>query len=62
MIDVFLNRGSPLPISDTIVFSALTFGLISALIWLPIYKHSKKDFEDIASILEQRAKDLERQK
>ena len=62
MIDKFIGWGSPLPISDTIVFSALTFGIISALLWLPIYKHSKRDFEEISSILEKRAEDLKKQK
>jgi len=61
MIDFFIDRGSPLPISDTIVFSTLTFGIISALLWLPIYKYSKRDFDDIAQILEKRAEDLKKQ-
>jgi len=62
MIDKFIGWGSPLPISDTIVFSALTFGIISALLWLPIYKHSKRDFEEIDLILEDRANELKKQK
>jgi len=61
MIDKFIYWGSPLPISDTIVFSALTFGIISAVLWLPILKHSRRDFEEIAIILENRAKELEKQ-
>ncbi|MBN2157446.1 MAG: MFS transporter [Candidatus Lokiarchaeota archaeon] len=62
MIDFFTRQGSPLPISDTIVFSTLTFGIVSALLWLPIYKHSKKDFNEIAYILENRARKLKKQK
>jgi MFS family permease len=62
MIDFFISRGSPLPITDTIVLSTVTFGIISALLWLPIYKYSKKDFNEIATILEERAEILKKQK
>jgi MFS family permease len=60
MIDKFTSWGSPLPISDTIVFSTLTFGVISAILWLPILKHSKHDFEEVAYILETRAEELKK--
>ncbi len=61
MIDFFGSQGSPMPISDTIVWSALTFGIISALLWIPIRKHSKRDIAEVTTILEERARDLEKQ-
>ncbi|MHA1673277.1 MAG: MFS transporter [Promethearchaeota archaeon] len=51
-------RGSPSPISETLIFSLLTFGIISGLLWLPIYKYAKGDFNEIANILEHRAVEL----
>jgi MFS family permease len=61
IIGVFFAWGSPMPISDTIVLSALTFGIVSALLWIPINKHTKRDIKEITEILEKRAKDLKEQ-
>jgi len=54
--------GSIKPVSDTIAFTTLTFGVISALLWLPILKYAKKDFKEVHDIIEQRAKNLEKLK
>lgn len=60
IMDYFiLVRHSPSPISQTLLFSLLTFGLVSGLLWLPIYKYAKKDFAEVAQIMKERKHTLE---
>ena len=62
IMDYFLNvRNSPSPISETLLFSLLTFGIVSGLLWLPIYKYAKGDFAEVAKILEERSLIIEQQ-
>ncbi len=59
IIDWYSASGSNMPISDTIIFCTLTFGVLSSLLWLPILKYCENDFSEIAETLEKRAKELE---
>ncbi|MHA1746582.1 MAG: MFS transporter [Promethearchaeota archaeon] len=61
IMDYFiLVRLSPSPISQTLLFSLITFGTVSGLLWLPIYKYAKKDFAEVAQIMEERKQTLEK--
>lgn len=62
IIDYFNGLGSIKPIGDTIVFCTFTFGVLSAVLWLPILKYAKHDFKQVHEILKERAKILEQQK
>lgn len=62
IIDYFNGLGSVKPIGDTIVFCTFTFGVLSAVLWLPILKYAKHDFKEVSDILKERAKILEQQK
>ena len=62
IIDYYTTGGSLMPISDTIIFCCLTFGLISCVCWLPILKYSKKDFQEVSDILDARAIKLQEAK
>lgn len=60
IMDYFLNvRHSSSPISETLLFSLLTFGIGSGILWLPIYKYAKGDFAEIAAILKERKIQIE---
>ena len=60
IMDYFLTvRISPSPISETLLFSLLTCGIVSGLLWLPIYKYAKGDFAEIAEILKERKIQIE---
>ena len=52
------TRNSIAPITDTIIFTILTVGVLSALLWIPILKYCKKDFEEVATIIKERAQSL----
>jgi MFS family permease len=62
IIDAFSLSGSTMPISDTIIFCTLTFGILSSSLWLPILKYCTKDVNEVYSIMEDRARILEQQK
>jgi len=61
LVDHYTSIGDIYPFGTTIVISILSFGIISGLLWLPIYKYCNKDFAEIGAILEQRAKELKKQ-
>jgi hypothetical protein len=54
------TANSPKPISDAILFSVLTFGTASALLWLPIYKYAQKDIASVNKTLLERKELLEK--
>ena len=60
-IDYFKNNNSAMPITDTIIWFTVIFGVIQALVWIPVLKHSKKDFQDVNEIMEERAQTLKDQ-
>ncbi|MCP4763656.1 MAG: MFS transporter [archaeon] len=62
IIEIFILQNSIAPITDTLIFSILTVGVISAILWLPILKYCEKDFKEIIDTLQERAKKLEKQK
>jgi MFS family permease len=62
IIDHYIDLGSIKPIGDTIVFCTFTFGVLSAVLWLPILKYAKHDFKQVSDVLKERAKVLEEQK
>ncbi|MBD3353079.1 MAG: MFS transporter, partial [Candidatus Lokiarchaeota archaeon] len=63
IIDFFKDElGSIKPVSDTMIFCTLTFGILSGVLWLPILKYAKHDFKEVHDILEERAKNLEKMK
>ncbi|MHA1340697.1 MAG: MFS transporter [Promethearchaeota archaeon] len=63
IIDWFKGpMGSIKPVSDTIAFTTLTFGILSGVLWLPILKYAKHDFKEVHDIIEERAKRLEQLK
>ena len=51
---------SPTPISDAILFSILTFGVGSALMWLPIYKYAQKDIASVNETLKRSKAQMEK--
>jgi len=61
LVDHYTSIGEIYPFGTTIVISILSFGIISGLLWLPIYKYCNKDFAEIGAILEQRAEELKKQ-
>lgn len=62
IIDHYTTNGSLMPISDTIIFTCLSFGLLSCICWLPILKYCKHDFQEISDILDARALKLQEAK
>ncbi|MCF2139877.1 MAG: MFS transporter [Candidatus Lokiarchaeota archaeon] len=61
IMDFFIARNSPSPISETLLFSLITFGVISGLLWLPIYKYANGDFTEVSRILQERKEFLKQQ-
>ncbi|MHA2017423.1 MAG: MFS transporter [Promethearchaeota archaeon] len=49
------------PISGAILLSIFTFGIGSALLWLPIYKFADRDIAEITAIMEKRKEELKKQ-
>ncbi|MHA1768021.1 MAG: hypothetical protein ACTSVK_17375, partial [Promethearchaeota archaeon] len=49
------------PISGAILLSIFTFGIGSALLWLPIYKFADRDMAEITAIMEKRKEELKKQ-
>ena len=44
LVDYYTSIGDIYPFGTTIVISILSFGIISGLLWLPIYKYCNKDW------------------
>ena len=58
-VDYYTGIGEIYPFGMTIMITTLSFGVISGLLWIPIYKHCNKDFGEIETVLKQRAQELQ---
>lgn len=56
LIDRFEPTGYPIGL--TLIWMTTVFGVLSILLWIPIYKYCNEDFKQVHEILEKRAKIL----
>jgi MFS family permease len=59
-VDYYISIGEVYPFGMTILVTTLSFGVISSILWIPIYKYCNKDFAEVAKILKDRAEELKK--